>query len=225
MKVSVRFFAAAAEVAGGREALMEVPEGSTVGELLARLADRYPGFRRLMPHLQVAVNLAYAPLEAVLGDGDEVALLPPVSGGGEPSPTAAELTESPIDPVRLWEAVAHPDAGAVLLFAGTVRRRTGERETAFLEYDAYVPMALQELEAVLAEARRRWPGCRAAAAHRTGRLGVGEASVVVAVSAPHRDEAYAASRFIIDSLKARVPIWKREHRPDGAAEWVHPGGG
>ena len=134
------------------------------------------------------------------------------------------LTHDPIDFAALTEAVRHPHAGAVVLFLGTVRELTGHLVTTFLEYDAYLPMAEQKLAEIEAEARRRWPVREIALAHRLGRLGVGEVSVAVAVSCPHRAEAFEAGRFAIDTLKEVVPIWKQDTAPSGATEWIHPGG-
>jgi molybdopterin synthase catalytic subunit len=130
------------------------------------------------------------------------------------------LTPDPIDYHALTEAVRSPRCGAVALFLGTVRELTGDRVTTRLDYQAYPPMAEKKLAEVEAEVRRRWPVGEVALVHRVGSLGVGEVSVAVAVSAPHRAAAFEACRFAIDTLKEVVPIWKRENAPDGAAEWV-----
>ncbi len=131
-----------------------------------------------------------------------------------------ELSERPIDPARLLDAVASPSAGGVVLFLGTVRDHTGPKAVIAMEYEAHGPLAERELAAVASEASARWPGVRIAAQHRTGRLGLGEASVGVAASAAHRAEAFEAARWVIDTLKERVPIWKKELSPEGDA-WVH----
>ncbi|HEX4612030.1 MAG TPA: molybdenum cofactor biosynthesis protein MoaE [Urbifossiella sp.] len=130
------------------------------------------------------------------------------------------LTADPIDYHALTEAVRSPRCGAVALFLGTVRDLTGDRATAHLDYQAYPPMAEKKLAEVEAEVRRRWPVGEVALVHRVGRLGVGEVSVAVAVSSPHRAAAFEACRFAIDTLKETVPIWKRENAPDGASHWV-----
>ena len=135
------------------------------------------------------------------------------------------LTRDPIDYHALTEAVRSPHCGAVALFLGTVRDLTGDQVTAFLDYDAYPPMAEAKLAEVEAAVRRRWPVGEVAMVHRLGRLGVGEVSVAVAVSAPHRAAAFEACRFAIDTLKELVPIWKKENAPDGRAGWVHPDAG
>jgi len=131
-----------------------------------------------------------------------------------------ELSAQPIDPARLLAAVASPSAGGVVLFLGTVRDHTGDKPVSAMEYQAHDSLARSELERVVAEALARWPGVRVAAQHRTGLLSLGEASVGVAASAAHRAEAFAAARHVIDTLKERVPIWKKEISPGGDA-WVH----
>jgi len=131
------------------------------------------------------------------------------------------LTHDPIDYAALTEAVRSPRCGAVALFLGTVRDLTGEFVTVALDYEAYGPMAEKKLAEIEAEVRRRWPVGGVALVHRLGRLAVGEVSVAVAVSCPHRAEAFDACRFAVDTLKELVPIWKRENAPDGTGEWVH----
>ncbi len=133
------------------------------------------------------------------------------------------LTHSPIDYHALTEAVRRPGCGAVALFLGTVRDLTGDEVTVFLDYEAYPPMAEKKLAEIEAEVRARWPVGEIAMVHRLGRLGVGEISVAVAVSTPHRADAFAACRFAIDTLKELVPIWKKDVAADGTAEWVDRG--
>ena len=131
------------------------------------------------------------------------------------------LTHDPLDADALTRSVASPRAGAVVLFLGTVRAVTGDEVTLALEYDAYAPMAAAQLDKLEADVRARWPVIGVALAHRLGRLGVGEVSVAVAVSSPHRVDAFEAAKYAIDTLKADVPIWKKDVRPAGDA-WVHP---
>lgn len=131
------------------------------------------------------------------------------------------LTRDAIDFAALTDAARSPHCGAVVLFLGTVRDLTGDRVTAFLEYDAYAPMAEKKLAEIEAEARARWPVGGLEVVHRLGRLDVGEVSVAVAVSCPHRADAFDACRYVIDALKEFVPIWKKENAPDGTGEWVH----
>jgi molybdopterin synthase catalytic subunit len=133
------------------------------------------------------------------------------------------LTHAPIDFTALTESVRSSDAGAVVLFLGTVREMTDGRKTVALDYDAYPEMAQRKMEELETQARERWPLERVGIIHRLGRLELGEVSVAVAVSCPHRQEAFEAARFLIDELKAWAPIWKKENWADGTTEWVHPG--
>jgi molybdopterin synthase catalytic subunit len=134
-----------------------------------------------------------------------------------------QLTDYPIDTAALVERVRHPEAGAVVLFLGTTREITGGRQTVALDYEAYREMAEHQLAALEAEARRRWKVIECSIVHRLGRVPPTEASVAIAVSTPHRSDAFAAGQWLIDSLKRDVPIWKREQWADGSQEWVHPG--
>ena len=133
------------------------------------------------------------------------------------------LTEEPIDYGQLTEQVRHDNAGAVVLFLGTVREMTGDRQTSSLDYEAYPQMAEARMREIEASAREQWSVQDVAAVHRLGHMGLGEISVAVAVSAAHRKEAFAAGRFVIDAIKDEVPIWKKENWADGTTDWVHPG--
>ncbi len=134
-----------------------------------------------------------------------------------------QLTNHPIDTAALLDRVRHPEAGAVVLFLGTTRELTDGRQTVALDYEAYREMAERQLAELEAEARRRWPVIECIIVHRLGRVPPTEASVAIAVSTPHRSDAFAAGQWLIDSLKHDVPIWKREQWADGTTEWVHPG--
>ena len=133
------------------------------------------------------------------------------------------LTREPIDYAGLTESVRSPQSGAVVLFLGTVREMTAGRQTVALDYDGYPAMAEAKMRELLDEARRKWPVDKAVMVHRLGRLELGEISVAIAVSCPHRGQAFDAGRFLIDEFKGRVPIWKKENWSDGTTEWVHPG--
>jgi molybdopterin synthase catalytic subunit len=133
------------------------------------------------------------------------------------------LTPDPIDHAALTEAVRRPDCGAVVTFLGTVRDLTDGKETIALDYEAYPGMAVQKMAEIEREVRHRWPVGEMKMIHRTGHLGIGEVSVAVAVSCPHRAQAFEACRHAIDRLKELVPIWKKENWADGSTEWVHPG--
>lgn len=134
-----------------------------------------------------------------------------------------ELVRNPIDPAAILQSVTGPQAGAAVLFLGTTRELTGGRRTLWLDYDGHPEMALSELRKLEEEARRRWPLVGCAIVHRLGRVDLAEASVAIAVSSPHRADAFAAGQWLIDTLKEVVPIWKQEHWEDGSTEWVHPG--
>jgi molybdopterin synthase catalytic subunit len=136
-----------------------------------------------------------------------------------------ELTREPIDTSALLQYVTTPQAGAVVLFLGTVREMTGQRRTLALDYECYPEMARAKMSQLADEACRRWPIVRCALVHRLGHLELGEASVAVAVSTPHRRDAFEAGRWLIDTLKVEVPIWKQENWADGTQQWVHPGCG
>jgi molybdopterin synthase catalytic subunit len=196
MKVSVRLFAGLRERAGQDELVLDLPEGARVADALAAVQHLAPG-----TSLVLAVNREYASEDVVLRPGDEVAVVPPVSGGA--------VVEEPLSLDAVAARVADPRAGAIVTFSGTTR------DVAFLDYEAYAEMAAERIDAIVAEAIERHGLCRAAADHRYGRVALGEASVVVAASAPHRPEAFAGAREIIDRIKAEAPIWKRE---EGA--WV-----
>jgi molybdopterin synthase catalytic subunit/molybdopterin converting factor small subunit len=218
MKIHLLAFASAGDALGASEMELEMPEGSRVADLRARLDQEHPGIIPLWPRLAVAVDGRVVAVEEPLRDGGEVALLPPVSGGsGEPP--LADLVDGPVDSGRAVAAVSGPDRGAVVVFLGTVRDHHGGRPVAKLTYSAYRPMALEGLRRIVTDLEASAPGLRAAIIHRLGEVPVGEPSVVIAVGSPHRAAAYEASRLALERLKAEIPIWKREHYADGEAAW------
>jgi molybdopterin synthase catalytic subunit len=217
--VRTRLFARLREQAGGLETeTLELPAGAT-------LADAYEALRLKHPALpdrsgvRAALNQEFNDWTATVADGDEVAFIPPVSGGAHGVGVLFELTAAPLDARRLEAAVAHKGAGAICTFTGVVRDSSRGRSVTHLDYEAYAEMAVAEMRKIGDEIAERWPEARVAMAHRTGRLEIGEASVVVAVSCPHRAEAIAACRWGIDRLKESVPIWKKEHAADGTY-WI-----
>jgi molybdopterin synthase catalytic subunit len=215
VRVTVRLFAALRERAGTGKRELELAPGATAGDVFAAL-----GIGEEPSGLSYAVNREYAERGHVLQDGDEVALITPVSGGGD-DPLVV-LGPEPIELERLIAHVAGPDAGAIATFTGTVRATARERDVLDLTYEAYPGMAEQEIgriaRAVLAD-----HGClRAAIAHRTGVVAVGEASVGIAVASAHRGAAFAACQQAIDTLKLTVPIWKKERYADGEV-WIGQG--
>ncbi len=215
MQVRVLFFGGLREALGTKESSEELSEGATVGALRNLLESRAPEFGALEGRLRVAVNREFAEDDRVLRDGDEVALLPPVSGGAG----SCTLSEHPLDEAAVTARVTGPDCGGVVTFVGAVRDHSRGHEIRHLEYEAYPEMAVQEMDRIVDEAAERWPGSRVAIAHRVGHLEIGDIAVVVAAAAPHRGEAFSACRFAIDTLKERVPIWKKEVATDGAY-WV-----
>jgi molybdopterin synthase catalytic subunit len=215
MRVTVRLFAMLRERAGTGRREVDLPDGATAGDVWAAL-DLGPE----PDGLAVAVNRAYADRAAALADGDEVALIPPVSGGGtEPY---VELTDQPLDLPALVRRVEHPGAGAVATFTGTVRNASRGQDVVRLEYEAYPEMVLEELRRIASEVAERNALLGIAIAHRHGSLAIGDASVVIATSAAHRAAALTACQEAIDTLKERVPIWKKEHY-EGGAVWIGQG--
>jgi MoaE-MoaD fusion protein len=216
--ISVRLFAILRERAGTGALELRLAEGATVADALKALGDE-PGLRDVLGRLPIraAVNREYAPDDTVLSAGDELALIPPVSGGaGAPAGgrTHAEVSGEPLSADRVRSRVSDPAAGAIVVFEGVTR------EVDALDYEAYVEMARERIEQILALCVERHGLCGAAAAHRTGRVALGEPSVIVAVSAAHRAEAFAGAREAIDEIKSQAPIWKREIGSDGSAAWV-----
>jgi MoaE-MoaD fusion protein len=206
--VSVRLFAGLRERAGADRVEVELRDGASVSELLEALAATPVGLLR-PGQCVVAVNREYARADEPVRAGDEVALIPPVSGGAGPV-RHVEVTGAPLDLAALSAAVRDPRAGGVVCFEGVTR------EVPSLEYEAYAEMAEARLRAIGEEEAARHGLCAVALAHRTGSVALGEASVIVAASAPHRGEAFAGARALIDRVKAEAPIWKQEVTAGGA---------
>ncbi len=222
VEVRVRLFAALAEMAAAREVVLALDAPATGRDVLAALVERYPRMKPLAPSLRLAVNLEYVAWDHPVAPGDEVAIVPPVSGGsGERGGELpfVEVTDKPLSPDEYHRKVSASECGAVVLFLGVVREFTGDRRTIYLSYEAYHEMAEREMRRIAEEVALRWPGARVALGHRTGELKVGEVSVIAAVATPHRAEAFEAARFAIDAIKERVPIWKRETW-EGGETWV-----
>jgi molybdopterin synthase catalytic subunit len=213
MQITVRLFAAYRETLGAPATGLTVPEGTTAGQVWDLLVRAHPALRALAPPTAVAVNDAVHPPDHRLADGDQVALLAPVSGGA-----MLELLDGPIRVDAVLDAVRDPNAGAVVLFLGTVRHHSRGRTVERLEYDAYATLARTEMARIAEHVTQRW-GARIAMVHRVGTLAIGEISVAIAVAAPHRRDAFEAGRFAIDTLKRTVPIWKKEVWAEGA-EWI-----
>ncbi|HEX6292292.1 MAG TPA: molybdenum cofactor biosynthesis protein MoaE [Herpetosiphonaceae bacterium] len=220
MRVTVRFFALHRDIVGAPELQLDVPDGTTLGQLWSRLTEQYPALLPATRSVMFALNQAYADPATELHECDEAAFIPPVSGGQQPEVAAFAITEQPLDGAALQRLVQTSQDGAVVLFSGVVRDNFGGRATEYLVYEAYAAMALPVLEQIAAEARQQWPIGRVAVHHRVGRLAIGETAVIVAVAAPHRQAAFEAAAYVMDRIKEIAPIWKREHWADGAADWV-----
>jgi molybdopterin synthase catalytic subunit len=192
-----------------------LPDGATVGALLDHLIAAHPALASLRANLRVAVNQEFAALDRVLADGDEVALIPPVSGGAG----CFRVTREPLSLDEVVRAVSIAEHGGIATFTGVVRSVSRGKRIVRLEYEAYAPMAERELAAIGAQLAAEIPGVRVAIVHRVGTLAVGDAAVVIACSAPHRAQAFDACRAAIDRLKQSVPIWKKEVSEDGE-EWI-----
>ena len=203
MKVTVRLFAILRQRAGRDTLELDLPEDARVSDALAEVDDLAGGLRLVM-----AVNREYAAADHPLAAGDELALIPPVSGGATTAPHVA-IREEPLSADAVVARVRDPRAGAVVVFEGVTR------DVGWLDYEAYVEMATERITAIVVAAVERHGLCAAAAEHRVGRVALSEPSVIVAVSAAHRGEAFAGAREIIDAIKAEAPIWKTEE-----GEWV-----
>jgi molybdopterin synthase catalytic subunit/molybdopterin converting factor small subunit len=229
MQVRVLPFGVLKDWLGSSASTIELPDGATVAELLERLGSSQSASlpAQALRGIAVSVNAEYATAAAVLREGDEVGLLPPVSGGaGQPAaasapidelqPSAAALTREPIDAESLIAAAKQGEDGAVVVFDGIVRNNSRGRQTVHLDYEAYEEMALKQMTALASEARTGFAVRQVTMVHRLGRLEVGETSVLIVVASAHRAEAFDACRWLIDTLKKTVPIWKKETFVDGA---------
>ncbi len=218
MRVSVRYFAGMREALGRAEEAREIAPETTAGALFDEVAGEHPRLAGMKRATMLMVNQEYVGTDHPLVEGDEVAFIPPVSGGSEPG-DLFRVTADPLDARAVEAAVAGPAAGAILTFTGTVRDHARGQSVTALEYEAYVPAAKKMLARIGDEIRERWGVDRVAIVHRTVLLGVGEASVVIAVASAHRGEAFAACQYAIERLKEIVPIWKKESYADGAT-WI-----
>ncbi|HXZ89273.1 MAG TPA: molybdenum cofactor biosynthesis protein MoaE [Candidatus Binataceae bacterium] len=219
-RLTLKLFATLRERARTAELSREFPQGTTVGEIWRGLLEEFPALGGHHDGVAFAVNHEYVKEDYQPADRDEVAFIPPVSGGVDaPWVGPIGIGRATIDVTALERAVAHPAAGAIVTFAGTTRRDNAGRNVLRLEYEAYEPMALAEMRKLAREAGDRWSIVRIAIQHRIGFVDIGETSVAIAVSAAHRAEAFEACRFAIDRLKEVVPIWKKEYF-EGGEVWI-----
>jgi molybdopterin converting factor subunit 1 len=235
MRVNVLFFGVLKDLAGKSSDVVDLRDDATVADVLAHYEARIPQLGNALPSLAIAVNQQYAEPDTTLKESDEIALLPPVSGGapdgsgGTTDPSAppregsrparrrwAAVVRDPIDTQGTLASLKRGEDGAVLVFEGVVRNQTRGRNTLYLDYEAYEEMALREMESLASQALHRFQIRDVALVHRLGRLEIGETSVLIAVVSAHRAAAFDACRWLIDMLKRTVPIWKKEYFDDGA---------
>lgn len=227
MQITILLFATLRDLAGAKRITLTLPAGDlTIKQLRSTLIERYPHMQANFESALAAINEEFAFADDPVRPNDEVAFFPPVSGGQpDDQPEVFLLPETPVDHDALIAAITTPAVGAVCLFSGMVRGRTAKPghlpETTSLEYEAYAPMALAKMRQVATEIRERWPKVVGiAVAQRIGRLEVGQNTVLIACSAPHRDDGcFEAARYGIDRLKEIVPVWKKEIGADGAT-WI-----
>jgi molybdopterin synthase catalytic subunit len=222
VRVRVLFFGQLKDIVGVAAEDADLSEGARVEDLFERYGRRFPKLGEFRASIAASVNQEYAGWRAALANGDEVAFLPPVSGGQGGGQQAAvaddvyQLVRQPINAREIAESVKAPEDGAVVVFDGIVRNSFKGKRTLYLEYEAYEPMAYAKMREIGAQIRARFPIHRLAIWHRLGRLEIGETSVLIAVSSAHRREAFEACRYAIDTLKRAVPIWKKEYFVGGA---------
>jgi MoaE-MoaD fusion protein len=236
MQIEVLFFGVLRDIAGRARETINAPENTTVADILRLYESKIAAPRKLLDSIAISVNRQYAAPDAKLKEHDEVALLPPVSGGSEPpqndgqgdlqsdgpdervsgNKSRAEIVHEPIDTAKFVEKIKHPEDGAVVVFDGIVRKHSRGRITLYLDYDAYEEMALQQMNMLVSQALSQFGVREVAMVHRLGRLEIGETSVLIAVASEHRAPAFDACRWLIDTLKRTVPIWKKEHFEDGS---------
>jgi molybdopterin converting factor subunit 1 len=229
MRVRVLYFGMLKDLAGKSSDTLELNEGTTVGDVLARLELQMPALKKALGSIAVAVNQQYAGADVKLKSDDEVALLPPVSGGSGESAERdassglpagrqhyASIVRDPIDTARVLANIKRGEDGAAVVFEGVVRNQTRGRKTLYLDYEAYEEMALQQMEGLAEQALKQFQVRDVALVHRLGRLEIGETSVLIVVASAHRAAAFEACRWLIDTLKRTVPIWKKEYFEDGA---------
>jgi molybdopterin synthase catalytic subunit len=230
MHVTVLFFGVLKDLVGRSQETLELAAGARLETVFQHYASEYPRLQQMADSIALARNQEFADPETALRDGDEVALMPPVSGGSggacawvafssDEDGCFYGLTQDPIDTRSLVQKLLRADDGAVLVFEGVVRDNTKGRKTLFLDYECYAPMAMKTMEELGRDIARRHDIHRIGIIHRVGRLQISEASVVIAIVSAHRQAAYEASLEAINRLKQRVPIWKKEHFEDGEV-WV-----
>lgn len=216
MRVRVLFFGQLKEIIGASEETAELSDGAKLEDLFERYGRRFPKFAEFRPSVAASINQEYAEPKATLVNGDEVAFLPPVSGGETDNSDIFRFVRKPIDSRQVIEELKAPEDGALVVFDGFVRNNFRGQQTLYLEYEAYEAMAWAKIREIGTQIRQKFPIRRLAIVHRLGRLEIGETSVLIAVASAHRAAAFDACRFAIDTLKRTVPIWKKEFFVGGA---------
>ena len=218
MRVRVLFFGQLKEITGVAQEETDLSDGARVEDLFERYGRRFPKLADFRASIAASVNQEYAPWRSPLTNGDEVAFLPPVSGGQQTAiaEDIFQLVRHQIRPNEIVESLKAPEDGALVVFDGFVRNNFKGRQTLYLDYEAYEPMAYSKMREIGAEIREKFSIHRLAIVHRLGRLEIGETSVLIAVSSPHRGAAFDACRYAIDTVKRSVPIWKKEYFVGGA---------
>jgi MoaE-MoaD fusion protein len=218
MRVRVLFFGQLKDIVGLAEDDAELSDGARVEDLFERYGRRFPELAEFRPSIAASVNQEYATWRTNLSSGDEVAFLPPVSGGQQTAvtPDNFQLVRDVIRSSEIIDALKAPEDGALVMFDGFVRNNFRGRQTLYLEYEAYEAMALAKMREIGEQIRSKFQIHRLAIVHRLGRLEIGETSVLIAVSSAHRSTAFDACRYAIDTLKRAVPIWKKEYFAGGA---------
>jgi molybdopterin synthase catalytic subunit/molybdopterin converting factor small subunit len=217
VRVRILFFGQLKDVIGKSEDRQEIEPGTTLSDLLAGYGTRFPKFQLFTASLACSVNQEYATSATILHDGDEIGILPPVSGGsGAKGQQRCGIVRGPIAAQEIADSIKAGEDGAVVIFEGIVRNQTRDRRTLYLDYEAYIPMAINQLERLAQESLNKFAVRDLRIVHRLGRLQIGETSVLIVVAAPHRGAAFEACRWLIDTLKKTVPIWKKEYFEDGA---------
>jgi len=217
MQVRVLFFGRLKDLAGREKESIQLPDGATLNDALGELGKQVPGLEALLPSIAMAINQEYAGPESKLKSGDEIALLPPVSGGSQSSQHGrVTIVREKIDTQELLKQIKQSEDGAAVVFEGVVRNHTRGRRTLYLDYEAYEQMALKQMKELATKALSQFAVRDVALVHRLGRLEVGETSVAIVVASAHRAAAFEACHWLIDTLKRTVPIWKKEYFEDGA---------
>ena len=220
MKIRILYFGILKDLVGQTTETVELPEPATLADLLAHCKSRTPRLEEHLAGIALSINQEFAHPADVLHENDEVALLPPVSGGSTSSRDACSqhcvITRAAIDTAKIANALKHPEDGTAIIFEGIVRNHTRGRRTLYLDYESYETMALKKMEELAQQALTDFKVRDVAMMHRLGRIEIGETSVLIVVASAHRGPAFDACRWLIDTLKRTVPIWKKEYFTDGA---------